>query len=72
MLSRTGVVLLLMPAFRLPGVDGGGYVHSRLPASQARQGVLTPLLRHLTFDLRHRVHAMELRIFIAGLSMAGF
>jgi len=45
-----------------PPVTGIGYVHSRLPASQDRQGVPTPLLTHLTLDRRQRAQAIEDRI----------
>ena len=38
-------------------------------ASQARQVVLGPVLTHLTFDLLHRLQAIEERMFFTGESM---
>lgn len=39
-----------------------GYSHSLPECSQALHVVLTPLLTHLTLELRHRLHAMLERI----------
>ena len=39
-----------------------GYTHSRFALTQARQGVLTPLFKHLTLERRQRAQAIEERI----------
>lgn len=50
----------------VPDDTGGGYVHSRLLASQARQVVFGPVLTHLTFDRLQRTQAIEERMFLTG------
>lgn len=45
-----------------PLATGGGYVHSLLLASHARQVVFGPVLTHFTFERRHRTHAIDDRI----------